>query len=457
VGTLEPEGSSISHEGRFIQRFLLLVRLLWHRFRSHSLLRNSIYIIGTGIATSILGYFFWILATHIFSAYEVGLGSALISAMTLASVFANLGVGAVLIQTLPQRKAGYEWSLTFNAGLAIVMVASLLTGVIALAALPLFSQQFAIVENHIGYAITFVVGVLLMTVSTLLDQAFIAERAAQNMLVRNAAVSALKIPLMILPVVFLAEVGALAIFGSGVLAMAIVLIAGMLLLVPHLGRAYHFFAMRGIVGQVRSMLSSLTGNYFINLGGLASGYLLPVLVSIRLSPTDNAYYYTTTRVGDFILLGASAVATSLFAEGSHAEGDLWRKVRSSALITSMILGPGILVCFFAGPLILLIFGQSYAQHGSIVLKIEAISSIPDAITSIYISVLRVHRRLQFAAMLNIGMGALFLILTWILLPVLGIAGVPVAVLIGETAGSVVAGVDVIRMRHHRGALSRSAI
>jgi O-antigen/teichoic acid export membrane protein len=426
----------------------LLARSLAHRVRSDSLLRNSIYIMGTGVATSIFGYFFWILATHLYSPYAIGLGSALISAMTLASILANLGMGSTLVQTLPRRETGYAWSLTLNAGLATGILAGLLAGAIMVIALPLFSNQFAIVGQYAGYALVLVVGVPLMTVSTLLDQAFIAERAAHNMLVRNAAIAVLKIPLMVLPVVLLAQVGALGIFSSGVLAIAVAVIGGLLLLVPRLGRAY-CLAVRGIVGQVRSMLSLLTGNYFINLGGLATGYLLPVLVAARLSPADNAYYYTTTRVGDFILLGSAAVASSLFAEGSHAANDLPRKVRSSAVIIGMVLGPGMLVCFLGAPYILSVFGPSYAQHGSIVLRIEATSAVPDAITSIYISVLRIQRRLRCAAMLNLGMGALTLVLCWILLPALGIAGVPVAVLIAQATGSLAAGVDVMRMHHHR--------
>lgn len=446
----DPGDDAINTNGTLIQRSLFLARLLWQRLRSHSLLRNSIYIVGTGITTSVLGYFFWILATHMYTAYNVGLGAALISAMTLAAIFANLGVGSALIQTLPLRKAGSEWSLTFNAGLAVVTVASLLSGIIALVALPLVSKQFALIENHIGYAMIFLAGTLLIAVSTVLDQVFVAERAAQNMLMRNATVSALKIPLMVLPAVLLVGAGTLAIFGSGVLAMAIALIGGMLLLVPRLSRNYHFFAVRGIVRQVRSMLSSLTGNYFINLGGVAMGYLLPVVVSIRLSPTDNAYYYTTTSVSSFILMGASAVSTSLFAEGSHAADNLPRKVRSSVQIITMMLGPEILVCLLAGHYILSVFGPGYAQHGLLLLRIDAISSIPDAITSVYVSVLRVQRRLHIAALLNLSMMVFTVILSWVLLPVIGIAGQGLAYLIAAGAGSLVAGGDyLLSIRRHQ--------
>ncbi|HXZ04112.1 MAG TPA: zinc-ribbon domain-containing protein, partial [Ktedonobacteraceae bacterium] len=316
----------------------LLARSLVQRIHGNSLLRNGIFIMGTGAATAGFGYLYWILATHAYSAYAIGLASALISAMTLASTIANLGIGSTLIQTLPRREAGHDWSLTLNAGLAIGIVAGLLAGVAVVVILPLLSPQFAIVEQQAGYAFFLLVGVPIMTLSTLLDQAFVAERASINMLIRNLAVALLKIPLMVLPVIVFAHVGALGILASGVLAMAVMLSAGMLLLIPRLRRAY-CLAVRGIVGQIRSMLSSLAGHYFINLGGLTSQYLLPVFVAIQLSPTANAYFYTTMKVSDFFFMTSSAVAVSLFAEGSHAESNLSQKVRSSILIIGSLLVP----------------------------------------------------------------------------------------------------------------------
>src|SRR5579875_2860498 len=413
-----------------------------------SLLRNSIYIIGTGTVTSVLGYFFWILAAHLYTPSAVGLGSALISAMTLAALLANMGMGPTLVQRLPLREKGAAWSLTLNAGLVTGIVAGLFVGIIAVMALPLFSSQFFTIVSHPGYTVAFILSIPLMSISTLLDQTFASEHATQHMLIRNALVALFKIPLAALPVLLLAPAGGFGIFLAAVLAMAIVLIPAFVAQVPGLDRDY-CLALRGMAGQVRSMFSALTGNYFINLGGQAAGYLLPVFVLVRLSAADNAYYYTATRVGDFLLAGSAAVATSLFAEGSHAAGDLTHKVRSSAKIIAFILAPGMLLCFLGGYSILLVFGQSYAAHGAIVLRIETISAVPDAITSVYVSVLRVHRRLRAAALLNLGMAGVMLVLAWLLLPLLGIAAVPVAVLLGESCGSVAAGIDILLARHRR--------
>jgi O-antigen/teichoic acid export membrane protein len=449
------KASIMIFDKQILRHLWLLARSQVHRIRNDSLLRNSTYIMGTNAVTASFGYLFWIMAAHTYSTYDVGLGSALISAMTLASTLATLGMDATLVQTLPRREAGYAWSLTLNAGLATGIVAGLLTGPIVIVALPLFAPQLAIIGHHVGYAFTFIVGVPLMTVSLLLDQAFIAERAANNMLVRNMAVAVLKIPLLVLLVVLMAQIGALGILLSGILAMAVILIGGLLLLVPRLGRAY-CLATRGIVGQVRSMLSSLAGNHLINLSDVIPYYLLPVFVAARLSPGDNAYYYTTLKLAEFFMMGSFAVSMSLFAEGSHAADDLPRKIRSSAAIISMILGPAMLFCFLGGRYILLVFGPSYAQHGLVLFMIFVVAAVPDAIKNIYVNVLRVQRRLRFAALLSLSMGALTLALAWILLPVLGIAGAALAFLIAQVAGSLAAGVDVIRFRRRLRGIGGSA-
>lgn len=426
----------------------LLAHLLVQRVRNDSLLRNSVYIMGTNITNALLGFIFWVVAARTYSTFDVGLASALISVIMLASAFSNMGIGSTMVQLLPGRKAGNDWSLTLNAGVATAIFTGLPAGFILIVALPLFSQQFAIVVHEIGYAFTLAVGVPLMTLSMILDQTFVAERASKYMLLRNLVVAVLKILLMVLPVLLLLQIGALGIFSSGVVATAMSLLVGWLFLIPRLGRVYRL-TTHGIVQQTRSMLSSLAGNHFINLGGLTPMYLLPLFVATRLSPTDNAYFYMADKLDSFFFMVSSVVAVALFAEGSYAANALTRKVRSSAVVVSIVLVPAMLICFFGGRYLLLLFGSSYAQYSLLLLKIFAVAAVPDAITNIYVSILRVQRRLRFAAILSLGMAILTLVLGWILLPVLGIAGVGWAVLIAQGSGSLVAGADAIRFHSRR--------
>jgi O-antigen/teichoic acid export membrane protein len=436
---------------------LLLARLLFQRVRSDSLVRNSIYIMASTVATAVIGYLYWAVATHIYSTASVGLASALIAIMTLTSALANLGIDSTLVQMLPHRKPGYAWSLTLNAGVTTGTLAGLLTAGIMVVVLPLFSQQFTIFHQT-SYALIFVTGVPLLITATLLDQTFVAEQTADKMLARNIIFSVFKLVLMVLPVLLFQVIspnaGTLGIFSSYVLALLITLIGSWLLLIPRLKRSY-CLVTRGIVGQIRTMFSSFAGHHFINIGGLAPMYLLPVFVIARLSPTENAYYYTTSMISAALFMISSAVAAALFAEGSHDRDSILRKTRFSAVAIGILLCPVVIAILLCGRYILLLFGPVYAQHGLLLLTILTIAAVPDAVTNIYVSVLRVQRRLCYAALFNLGMAMFTLTLAWVLLPVLNIAGVGWAFLIAQGTGSLVAGADMIRI-HQQGRRSARA-
>lgn len=417
------------------------VRHLWRqartlpaRARVDSLLRNSIFIMATTVLTSGLGYIYWTVATHTYSKHDIGLMAALISAMTLASNISNLGIGSTLVQTLPRRESGRDWSVTLNAGLTIGTLGGLLAGLVVVAVLPLLSPQFSIIGHSGAYALVFVLGVPLWTIATLLDYTFQAERATGNMLARNLIFSAVKIPLLALPLV-IPHLGAMGIFISWVLGAAVAFAWGFVVAVPRLRRGY-MLTLRGIGAQARAMLSSLAGHHFINLGGMAPLYLLPLLVTARLSATDNAYFYTTWMLGNLFFMVSPSVAASLFAEGSHSAHDIMRKARTSALLIAALLAPVMLVFIIAGHYILAIFGPGYPSHGVVLLMILMVAAIPDAITNIYVAVLRVRQHLRLGAMLNVGMAALCLVLAWFLLPSYGIAGAGLAWFSGQAAGSV---------------------
>ncbi len=422
-------------------------RALPARARVDSLLRNSIFIMATTVLTSALGYIYWTVATHAYSKHDIGLMAALISAMTLASNISNLGIGSTLVQTLPKRESGRDWSITLNAGLTIGTLGGLLAGLVVVAVLPLLSPQFSIIGHGGIYAAVFVLGVPLWTISTLLDYMFQAERATGNMLARNLIFSAIKIPLLALPLA-IPHLGAMGIFLSWVLGTAVAFAWGFVVAVPRLRRGY-VLTLRGIGAQVRMMLSSLAGHHFINLGGMAPLYLLPMLVTARLSATDNAYFYTTWMLGNLFFMVSPSVAASLFAEGSHSAHDILRKARTSAALIAALLAPVMLVFVLAGRYILAIFGPGYPSHGFVLLMILMVAAIPDAVTNIYVAVLRVQRRLRLGAMLNVGMAAVCLVLAWFLLPVYGIAGAGLAWFSGQTAGSIVVLCHGVMARYRR--------
>lgn len=420
---------------------------LRRRLRDDSLLRNSLYIMGTTIANAGGGYLFWIVAAHTHPTRDVGLAAALIAAVTLASILTNRGIGGALVQTLATREPGRPWSLALNAGLLAGAGAGLLAGLLALLILPFCSGQFAMLVHDPRYALTFVLGVAIWSSADLIDDAYLAERRAGRVLARNTATTVAKnlFLLLLLPA---ASLGALGIFGASILGAAGGACAG-LLLVRGLGRRYRP-VVRGVARQVRDALPHILGHHMIIVGGLAPTYLLPVMVTALLSPADNAYFYTTWMIGSIFFMISPAVSTSLFAEGAAVAGRIGETALAGSRIIAVLLAPIILVFLFGGHLVLTLFGAAYADHGTGLLLALIASAIPDAITNIYVAVLRVERRLGEATLLNVGMAALSLAFAWPLLAAHGIAGAGWAWLLAQTAGSLYVGLRALQRRARSG-------
>lgn len=420
-----------------LQQFLSSVA---GRVRKDSLFRNSIFMMATSVLSAGAGYVFWVVAARTFSPHDVGQASALIQVMLLASMISNPGIHSTLVQVLPHRAPGHAWSLTVNAGMVTGIGTGLLAGAGLALVLPLVSHQFAI-ASQAPYALALIIGVPLWTVSLLLDQTFVAERLAGYMLVRQAMFSVLRI-LLLVGLLLLIGTGAMSIFSSWVLAVIVSVLWGALLFIPRLRRAYHL-AFRGIGEQVRSLLSSFTGHHLINLGGFLRVYLLPALVAARISATDYAYFYAAWMLGTVFSLVSPAVAITLFAEGAHAAGDIGRRARSAALLTGIFLAPAMLATLIGGRFVLASFGPNYAERGIVLVLFLVASAVPDALTNLYVSVLRVRRRLVHAAALNLGMATITLTLAWFLLPTLGIAGAGIAWFVGQAIGTVAVGVYML--------------
>lgn len=405
---------------------------------------------ATTIVNSALGAAFWLVAARSFSTRAVGLGAAVIAAMTLAATLANIGAGPTLVQTLPARRAGHDWSRSFNACMATALVSAVLAAGVALVIMPLLSPGFLVVRE-VAYRSIFAAGVVFWAAAAMLDFAFVAERAAGKMLVRNAVGALLKLALLIC-LVALGARSSLGIVSTWTLSTAGALALGAAVLLPGLHRGYRP-QVKGVAAEARRLVPPFVGHYFVTIGGIAPMYVLPLLVTARLSATANAYFYTTWMLCNVLFMVSPAVAAALFAEGSHPGESVHQKARWSAFLIAALLVVPMVVLLLGGRFILGLFGHGYALNSYGLLVLLAASAVPDAITNIYTSVLRVERRFHAATVLNIGMGLGALLLAWWLLPLIGVAGAGLAWLIAQIVGSIAVGVDRQARRGRRAAMA----
>jgi O-antigen/teichoic acid export membrane protein len=416
----------------------------WQRLRrlsEQSLFRNSLYIMGTTAATSLLGFGFWLIAARTLSAAEVGRSAALISAMLFVAVFTNLGLGQVFVSRLASRDPGADWSRTVSTGIVLAAIASLLGGAIAAVLLPTLIPEL---KSGLSPA-TFLLlplGVTGAACSLVIDYACIAEREAKLSFVRNVVAALLRIALIPLATVVPTDgtTWILAIWAGSFLLIDFIALFRELPALAHDFRL-SLVGWREELLQVRGLIA---GHQSINLGAQASTYLLPVLVSARLGPEENAYFYTTFMVSSALFFIAPAIGNALFAEGAHEPEQLGRDVRQAARHLLMLAGPPALGLLLAGPLILGFFGPAYAEEGDTLLLILIGAAAFDAVLQLSLAVLRVKHRLSEAAMATWATLAVAITATWFLLPPLGLEGAGIGWAAGKMVGVILAGAFMLR-------------
>jgi O-antigen/teichoic acid export membrane protein len=293
--------------------------------------------------------------------------------------------------------------------------------------------------------------VAVWSLSVVSDYLFVAERRSENMFTRNLAFGIAKLAIVV-ALVLAGDDSAVGIFAAWVVGCALSLVVAYALILPRLARRYRP-ALAGVRGEVRAMAGLYAGNYFITLGYLLTTFLLPLLVVVRLSAEQTAYFYVAWLLGGAFFTVTASVGSALFAEGTNDPATLSRQTRSAVRISAVLLTPLMLVFLVAAGPILGLFGEEYADEGTTLLLLLTASAIPDAITGLYLARVRAEGRLVFPAAASMAMAAVTLIGAWFLLPSMELAGPGVAFVAAHVAGSVACLID---WRLRNGRLGREA-
>lgn len=396
-------------------------------------LRNSMAIMASTVLTSLLGYVFWLLVARISGADASGSGAALTSGLQATVLLASVGSAAAMLEWLPRAVTPEAWRQRVTAGLVVAVVtaavgAVLVTGVLGFA-VPVLPELGSVAGGAL-----FVAASVFFAAGTVVDYVAVSGGRGGLLLWRNVVLTGLRIPLFLIPTAFLT--GPEHILAAWTIAAAVsLLVAWRGFRRPGVGHGFRIDTT-GLGSALREMRSSLVGQHLITVTAMLAGYLLPILVVARLSPTDNAYFYITWMLGSVFFIVSPAVSTALFAAGAAEPSAVAALMRRALMISTVLLVPPVLVYLVGGGLLLELFGPGYAQHGRLLLVLLALSAIPDALTNIAAAVLRSTGRLTQALRLNGSMLVLCLVGSWLLMPSGGIVAVGACWLGSQTLGAV---------------------
>lgn len=384
-------------------------RRRWARLdlASHrSLLTNAGSMVGSTVATSLLGVAFWFVAAQHFSEAAVGVAGAAVSALLLLGFISSLGLGTLLMGELRKRDTGRH-PLLSAALLAAGAVGAVLGLLFALAG-PLVVPNLAPLDETVLAALSFACGAGLTAVGYVLDQSLVGLLRGGLQLVRNIVFAAAKLAALVAIAVLVADPGAAWIYTAWGVGIALSLIVLRRAFAGHGGEGVRpDFAALG--GMWRAAASHAAVNLALETADLA----MPIIVLSILSPTDNAGFYIAWLIVGFLVMVPFSLSSVAYAMGSSEEAGIEARFRFTFLVS---IGLGVLanlILLPAGGPILEIFGAGYAETATSTLRILALGVFPLTVKTHYVAIHRADRTLRRAlpfawtgTALELGGGAL---------------------------------------------------
>lgn len=355
-------------------------------FSQDSLYRNSIYLMFSTFIMAFFGFFFWIINAHLYSPEQVGLATTLISVMTLIAGFSNLGFNIGLVRYLPITKNKNE---LINSSFMITSLTTLITSVVFILGLQIFSPKLLFLRENLAYAVLFIIFTIALSNGTIAESLFVAYRSTKYTFYKNALLSFIK---LILPLTLL-SFSTFGIFAAIGIANIIALLYSLYILA-----AYFKFDIHSIFNlnreQIRNVGSYSFGNYIANFVLNLPTMILPLIIINIIGAEETAYFYMAMMIANFIFTIPQATTQSLFAEGSHNMHDIKNQIYKTTKVTALLLLPAILFIILFGKYILFVFGKSYSYEGFILLQLLSLSSIFIALNSILGTILKVNSKIK---------------------------------------------------------------
>ena len=386
------------------------------------LYRNGYALVISSAVTSGLGVVFWAVAARTYSTETIGLNSAAISAMMFISYLAQLNMTNALNRFLP--KSGNATARLIFSTYGVCTVVALLASVIFLANLSTWAPELASLGEVPGGQIAFIVATVLWCIFALQDGVLVGIRQSTWIPIENTLFALAKLALLIL------LAGILPLYGLFVAwtlpVMIFVFVINILIFRRLLPRHVEATQANAEYIPLTAVMRYVTGDYLSSLIWLAVTTMLPLIIVAQVGATANAHFYLAWTVAYSLYLVSRNFGMSLIAEAAADETQLHAHSLRTLKQSTRLVAPAVAVLVIGAPYFLRIFGESYAEDSTVLLRLLCLSALPNIITSLYISVARVKRQVWTVVFLQTILSLPVLVLSTSLLQRYGITGIGVA-------------------------------
>jgi O-antigen/teichoic acid export membrane protein len=394
---------------------------VWSRWRPGLLIQNAIALMISSGGTAVLGVVFWAVAAHLSTASALGRTAAEIAAMLLLATLAQLSYGSIFERFLPV--AG---EFTFNFVKQAYLLCTAFGLVLAAGYLALgFGNSF--LPSSLGWKLLFVVAVVLWTIFALQDSVLIGLRASRWVAVENIAYSAVKLAFLPVSIAISATEG---IFVAWTAPLILTIIAISWYLFRHrIPEHASTSVSTEALPSARNLIVLASAQYAALLSSVFLPSVVTLIVIQRLGAVANAHYYLPAMIANSLGMFSWGIVRSFLVEATNEPHALRLHANSAIRALLIVLVPSIVLgCIFA-PYYLRIFGASYANQGTTLMRLLLISLLGTTVMVFYTAFAWIDKQVWWLTVRNVVSGVIYLAVIFALIGRFGIDAIGIASLI----------------------------
>jgi O-antigen/teichoic acid export membrane protein len=338
------------------------------RLASDPLYRGTLLLLINSGLLAALGFVFWTLAAREYPASAVGAFSGINSGISLFSAVASLGLQNLVTRHIAS-SANPRGLMLLVVGAITVLGSALCTFVVL--AFGSYLPASLQLQSHGRSAALFTALVICTSLNSVLNSGLVAIRAPGAVLWTNL-VGAIARLTSLVALASLRSSGLVFSLGIGLFLSTV------LSLPPFVARTPKGKGITEATGTIRSYLATSASTYIATIFGVLPSTAVPLIVIARLGTTKTAPFALALLVSGFLNIIPSTVAQVLFAEASRRDVSLSEQLRKAIKAIYIILLPALLLIELAAPLIMHLFGASYAAQGANALRILSLATLVTA-------------------------------------------------------------------------------
>jgi O-antigen/teichoic acid export membrane protein len=388
---------------------------------ANHLVQNAVALMVSSGGTAILGIAFWITASHLASAQNIGRSSAEIAAMVFLANLSQLSFGPIFDRFLPV--AGNRTRAFVTRAYTLCTCVALLAADIYLVAG--FGRRF-IPPSPWSHAL-FVGVVALWTIFILQDSVLTGLRATRWVPVENILFALAKLALLPAALVLTVHQGLFLAWSVPVLGATGAV--SWYLFRKRIPQHESTNASTENLPSIREIATLSFAQYAQSLVSVFTAPLVVLILIQRLGPVDEARFYLPALISSGVSLFLWNLNTSFLVEASHDPMSLRQHANVTIRAAIFILVPTVGIGVTLAPEILRIFGTSYAIHGTTLLRMLLLSLPGTAVAAFYSAFAWLDKRVWRLAVRDLVSAVVYFSLVLTLIGRFGILAIGIASLV----------------------------